>query len=319
MVALRTNLADLIERSVVHYALNDPRSVRGGVETFATNLGLVFREVLFMTPATRDLELVRARRLPVICDNQWVLDWPPDVPVIGFQHGVVLKKLVALGQRELVGLALRQARAARRPNTLWLACARWISEAFGRLHGNRAAHVIYHAVDLERFDGRLDNENSRLVLHDGRTPHKGSLVYPRLATAFPDYRFEPLDCPPERVPDRLRAACAFFHLSSYEGNSIVCNEAMAMNLPCLFTSVGLALDGEALDVMSLPRELVYGPWARFRKAGLEAAVRRFLASLGERRYEPRRWVESHASLATTRTRWAEALASFDRLPWGEGR
>ncbi len=309
-------MAELIERTVVHYALNDPRSVRGGVETFAKNLGLVFREVLFMTPKTRDLDLVRARRLPVICDNQWVLDWPKEIPVIGFQHGVVRKKLWALGKRELVGLALRQARAAKRKNTLWIACARWISETFARLHWNRAEHVIYHPVDLARFDGRLDGAGSRLVLHDGRTPHKGSLVYPRLARAFPEFRFEPLDCPPEQVPERMRKACAFVHLSSYEGNSIVCNEAMAMNLPCLFTEVGLVLDGEPLDVERVPRGWVYGPFAGFHAARLRERVGSFLRSLGERRYEPRRWVESNASLGATQARWAEAMASFDRLPWG---
>ena len=269
-----------------------------------------------MTPKTRDEALVRERRLPVVCDNQWVLDWPADIPVIGFQHGVVLKKLFALRKRELAGLALRQARAAKRKNTLWVACARWISEAFARLHGNAAAHVIYHPVDLERFDGRLDNAGSRLVLHDGRIPHKGSLVYPRLIRAFPEFRFEALDCPPERVPDRLRTACAFFHLSSYEGNSIVCNEAMAMNLPCLFTEVGLLLDGEALDVAHVPRDLVYGPLAGLRAARLRERVGAFFASLGERHYEPRRWVERHASLSATRAGWAAALDSFDRLPWG---
>jgi Glycosyl transferases group 1 len=309
-------MSDLRDRAIVHYALNDPRLVKGGVETFAQNLGLVFGEVMYMTPATRDLELVRSRRLPVVCDNQWVLDWPEDVPVIGFQHGVVLKKLMALRKKELIGLARRQARAAKRNNTLWIACARWISETFARLHGNGAAHVIYHPVDLERFDGRLENEDSRLVLHDGRFPHKGSLVYPRLAAEFPRFRFEPLACPPEAVPDRLRHASAFFHLSSYEGNSIVCNEAMAMNLPCLFTAVGLALDGEDLDVARMPREWVYGPLAPFRQGLVLGAVRQFLDSLGQRRYEPRRWVESHASLAITRARWAEALRSFDALPWG---
>jgi hypothetical protein len=269
-----------------------------------------------MTPKTRNLELVRARRLPVIADNQWVLDWPEDVPVIGFQHGVVFRKFLALRQRELLTLARRQARAAKRKNTLWVACARWIAEEFGRLHGNRAAHVIYHPVDLERFDGRLDNAGSRLVLHDGRTPHKGSLVYPRLAPAFPDFRFEPLDCAPEQVPARLRTACAFFHLSSYEGNSIVCNEAMAMNLPCLFTEVGLALDGEPLDVEKVPRQIVYGPLAPFRGAVLRARVGAFLGSLGTRRYEPRRWVERNASLGVTRERWGEVLESFDALRWG---
>jgi hypothetical protein len=309
-------MVELIERSVVHYALNDPRTARGGVESFAQNLGSVFREVLCMTPKTQDLALVRERRLPVICDNQWVLDWPTDVPVIGFQHGVMLKKYFALRQRELVELVRRQARAAKRKNTLWVACARWISDTFARLHGNRAAHVIYHAVDLERFDGRLDNDGSRLVLHDGRFRHKGSLVYPRLAQAFPDYTFEPLGCTPAEVPERMRRARAFMHLSSYEGNSIVCNEAMAMNLPCLFTRVGLALDGEPLDIACMPRSFVYGPLAPFRSRSLLHAVADFLKSLETRRYEPRRWIEANASLSATRASWALALSSFDALPWG---
>ena len=50
------------------------------------------------------------------------------------------------------------------------------------------------------------------------------------------------------MPDRFRQGAAFLHLSRYEGNSIVCNEAMAMDLPCLFTRVGLMRDGADLDV-----------------------------------------------------------------------
>lgn len=304
-----------VPRTIVHYALNDPRVARGGVETFGRTLASMFDEVLFMTPATRDEHLVRERRLPVICDNQFVLDWPEDIPVIGFQHGVGFEKLLALKQRDLVGLAWRQARAAKRRNTLWVACARWVSERFGRLHGNGAAHVIRYPVDLGRFDGRLDNAGSRLVLHDGRTPHKGSLVYPGIARAFPEYRFEPLDVPPERVAERMQSACAFVHLSRYEGNSVVCNEAMAMNLPCLFTRVGLALDREELDVASVPYEWVYGPFAGLRSRRLLGRVRTFLESIATRRYAPRGWVEKNASLPVAQARWADAIADFDRLPW----
>ena len=75
---------------------------------------------------------------------------------------------------------------------------------------------------------------------------------------LPEWRFETLNCKPEDVPDRMREAAAFLHLSRYEGNSIVCNEAMAMNLPCLFTKVGLMNDGEPLDVSIVESEAVYG-------------------------------------------------------------
>jgi hypothetical protein len=304
-----------LDRSIVHYALHDPRAVRGGVETFARTLESIFREVRYMTPETLDLELIRRERLPVICDNQWVLDIPENIPAIGFQHGVAFRKFLALRERGTLELARRQARAARRKNTLWVACARWIGETFERLHGNGARHVVYHPVDLERFDGSSPGSDEKLLLHDGRTPHKGSRVYPLLARAFPEWRFEPLDCAPADVPARFRQGRAFLHLSSYEGNSIVCNEAMAMNLPCLFTDVGLMLDGFALDVSVVPRSAVHGLLARFRRGTLIESVRDFLHSLEHRRYAPRAWVEENAAYPVARRRWSEALHSYDALSW----
>jgi hypothetical protein len=81
-------MPDPLDRTVVHYALNDARAVKGGVETFGRMLAKIFREVVYMTPGTRDEARVRAERLAVVCDNQHVLEWPADIPVIGFQHGV---------------------------------------------------------------------------------------------------------------------------------------------------------------------------------------------------------------------------------------
>jgi hypothetical protein len=308
-----------LERSIVHYALHDPRSMPGGVETFARNLELIFREVRYMTPGNLDLELIRRERLPVICDNQWVVDIPADIPAIGFQHGVAWRKFVSIRGAGTFDLAWRQARAARRHNTLWVACARWVGETFGRLHGNAARHIVHYPVDLERFvanTANTANTEARLVLHDGRTPHKGSLVYPLLARAFPDWRFEPLDCAPSEVAARFRQGRAFLHLSSYEGNSVVCNEAMAMNLPCLFTHVGLLLDGFPLDVSVVPRSYVYGPLARLRRGLLLEKTREFLDSLAQRRYAPRAWVEENASIPVARRRWSEAMHSYDALRWG---
>lgn len=298
-----------LERTIVHYGLNDPRQHTGGVETFARNLGLFFSEVLFMTPGTRDEALVRGRRLSVICDNHWVTDWPSDIPVVGFQHGMALRKVLNVGGRGNLRMALRQRLAAKRANTLWVSCAQWMSRAFGRLFGSPAAHVIYHAVDLDSFDGRLDNHASRLLLHDGRVPHKGSLLYPTLQQALPDWRFEPLSCAPEDVPERMRGAAAFLHLSRYEGNSIVCNEAMAMNLPCLLTEVGLMLDGrDKFDLRVIETRRAFG-----NKRRLVKAVRAFTEELGGRSFAPRRWVLENANRDLTRARWGRVVEQLDGM------
>jgi len=300
-------MAQRISRRVVHYSAHDPRTSRGGVESFGLNLRLIFDEVLFMTPRTRDEALVRDQRLPVICDNQLVLDWPVDLRVIGFQHGVAWRKARATRKVGDLRLALRQARAARRRNVVWAACAEWISRTFGALHGNAADAVIYHPVDLQRFDGCLENDGSRLVLHDARTDHKGQKQLAELARALPEFQFEALDCPPERVASRMRRALAFVHLSRYEGNSIVCNEAMAMDLPCLFTTVGLMLDSEhRFHVEQVdPRVAASGG------APLVAAARRFLEAATTHTLHPRTWVAAHAGVEQAVAGWSSVMRKFD--------
>ena len=294
---------------VIHYGRHDPRDRGGGVEAFARRLQTVFDEVRFMTPSSRDIAEVVENRLPVICDNHLVLDWPDGYPVMGFQHGVAAVKVKATGSRTDRKLARLQAKAAKRPDTLWVACAEWISTTFGELYGNSAPHIVYHAVDLDRFDGRLRNAGSRLILHDGRFPHKGRDLYPVLEKAFPSWRFEPLDCRPEDVPDRMRRGAAFMHLSTYEGNSIVCNEAMAMNMACLFTRVGLMLDERHdFDVELIDVRQAYG-----REPELVQRVGRFLEGLSTTSHRPRDWCVEHASPAANRARWADALTDWSAM------
>ncbi len=298
-----------IPRQVVHYSEKDPRTTTGGVETFARNLALIFEQVDFMTPDTIDVDLVRNHRLPVICDNQWVLDWPKDVPVIGFRHGVAAEKLKATRSPGHILLSRRQSRASRRPNTLWVACAQWIASAFEQLHGSGTSHVVYHPIDMDRFDGRLENETSRLILHDARLKHKGSRLLPHVAKAFPEWNFEHLACRPDEVADRMRKAAAFVHLSRYEGNSIVCNEAMAMNLPCLFTRVGLMRDTRGpTDVFVIDSGRAY------RDRGyLMTQMKLFLGTLGDRSYQPREWMLANATLDSAIRKWEKALMDFDRM------
>ena len=306
---MQTTDRSAIDRSVVHFGKHDPRARAGGVEAFARNLGLVFREVLFMTPESADFARVRRERLPLICDNHHLRHVPRDVPAIGFQHGVAFDKARVTRNLGDVRMALGQRMVARRPNTVWVACAEWIARRFAALQGNGAAHVIRHAVDLERFDGRLDNQGSRLVLHDARSEAKGKSAVAALAAALPEYRFEPLACAPDDVPERMRKARAFVHLSRYEGNSIVCNEAMASNLPCLFTRVGLLRDaGGPSEVLVIEPEI-----ARHDHPRLQSIARDFLASIDTRSYQPRAWIVQNASLGVAAERWARALADLDRL------
>jgi hypothetical protein len=298
-----------VDRTVVHFGKHDPHARTGGVEAFARNLGLVFREVLFMTPDSVDFARVQREQLPLICDNQYLRYVPRELPAIGFQHGVAFDKVRVTRRFSDARMALAQRSVAHRPKTVWVACAEWISRRFAALHGNRASEVIYHMVDLERFDGRLDNQGSRLVLHDARSEAKGKSAVAALAAALPEYRFEPLACAPADVPERMRKARAFVHLSRYEGNSIVCNEAMASNLPCLFTRVGLLCDeGGPSDVCVVEPEV-----ARNDHVRLASIARDLLASTATRRYQPRAWILENASMPVVCERWTRALAELDRL------
>lgn len=298
-----------IPRTVVHYSKHDPLHHVGGVETFGRNLRLVFEEVEYMTPQNRDFGRVERERLPIVCDNHWVRDVPKGVPAIAFQHGVAAVKKRVTKRLDDYRVAWRQRRAARRKKTIWVSNSEWVSRRFREMYGN-GGHVIYYQVDLERFDGRLDNEGSRLILHDGRSENKGKKLMETIAEAFPDWQFEPLNCRPSDVPDRMRRARAFMHLSKYEGNSVVCNEAMAHNLPCFFTRVGLFNDEDRpTEVCLIEPEVAYG-----NRDALVAKTGEFLRSLDTVTYRPRAWVEAHASRAECIRRWRRVIEAFDALP-----
>ncbi|MEE9167974.1 MAG: hypothetical protein V3U24_11020 [Candidatus Neomarinimicrobiota bacterium] len=154
------------------------------MQAFSRNLKLIFENVRVMTPRNRDLDYPVKHHIPIIFDNQFVLDWPERYQVIGFQHGVGAVKFKVTRSRAHRRLARAQKRAAKRQNTLWVACAEWIARTFGRLCGNYAEHVVYHTVDLDRFDGKLENAGSRLILHDARARHKGKALLDKIGMAF---------------------------------------------------------------------------------------------------------------------------------------
>jgi len=285
------------------------------VQTFARNLTLIFDNVQFMTPGDHDFDYAVKHYIPVICDNQRVVDWPKRHPVIGFQHGVAAVKFSVTHSRVHRRLARAQRRAAQRHNTLWVANAEWVAAAFERLYGNRVEHVIYYPVDLDRFDAKLENAGSRLILHDARTKHKGEALLEEVKMAFPKWHFEPLDCHPDQVPDRMQRARAFIHLSRYEGNSLVCNEAMAMNLPCMFTAVGLMQDhNRPTDVYLVDPDEIYGHHER-----LVEEVGTFLESLDRQTYNPRAWVLANATPEISLAGWIRVMTHFQQLSgWNLG-
>jgi glycosyltransferase involved in cell wall biosynthesis len=300
---------DKLPLKVAHYGKNDPDTNRGGVESFARNHRRIFEDVLLMHPGNLDVDRVRSERRMVICDNQRVLDWPEDIPVVGFQHGVAAVKAKATGNGTDRRLARAQSKAAKRPNTLWVACAEWIADEFERRHGTGAKLVIYHHVDLERFDGARTEYDPRLVLHDARGKHKGEALVVALAERFRDWKLEPLACLPDEVSNRMRRARAFLHVSRYEGNSIVCNEAMAMDLPLFATRVGLMQDPQRpRDVFLVDADRAFRDSQYF-----EGQFARFLQSLESREYHPRGWVLEHAHLDVARERWRQVAASWDAM------
>jgi|GEM_PF-1386127 len=291
---------------VAHYSMNDPASGAGGVETFALGLQRVFGKISYLTPDTLNTNELRMEKTVLICDNQHVLDIPEDIPVIGFQHGVAEEKKKHTKNAYDKKLARLQKLAAKRPNTYWIACARWISDRFASLRGNRADAVIYHAVDIERFKPhpKIDREE-HLFLHDARSRHKGSRLIEKLEVKFPACTFRELNCPHSQVPEELARGAGFIHLSRYEGNSIMCNEAMAADLPCFFTDVGLFRDPFDFDVYLVDSKKAFRS-SRY----LTGEFSKFLNSLETKSYNPRSWVMEHASPDVYRKAWLDAVNAF---------
>ncbi len=298
---------------VVHYGRRDPRGSAGGVEAFARRLTQVFEQVEFAWPGSGSVDALVRDRAIVICDNHTALDWPRDYPLVAFQHGVAWQKAWLTRTLTDARMAARQLLAARRPRTVWVACAHWIARAFGRLHPGAPQHVVFHYVEPERFDGRRDAAGSTLVLHDARSPHKGQRQIELLQRALPQWRFEPLACKPDEVADRMRKAAAFVHLSRYEGNSIVCNEAMAMDLPCIFTDVGLARDAK-LGLVELDVALLDATRTFADDDYLVASVGSELAALpGSPPRSPRGFMLQHATPQAARVAWAAAIEDLARI------
>mgnify|MGYP001199214424 FL=1 len=302
---------------VIYYNDKNPLTTTGGVQTFAKGLRSIFDSVEYMTPKNLDLQYILREKIPVICTNEMVSDIPDYIPVIGFQHGVGAIKYSATKSSGHKRLKKSQMEASKRPNTIWIACADWIASKFKELYGNQTKHVIYHQIDTETFDGKLENDNSRLILHDARTKHKGSTLLPIIEEAFPDWNFESLNCQPENVPERMRKAKAFIHLSRYEGNSIVCNEAMAMNLPCMFTNVGLMQDkNRPREIYLLETEKVYKSYFGItivNKTELINQTGLFINSLDNKDYNPRKWILENAVASVSNKKWEQTMIDFQQL------
>jgi hypothetical protein len=86
---------------------------------------------------------------------------------------------------------------------------------------------------------------------------------------------------------------------------------MAMNLPCLFTRVGLVNDDEDLDVAIVESEDVYG-----RRDHMVETVKTFLDGLATHTYEPRRWTLANATPQAHVAAWRTVMTDFaQRSGW----
>ena len=84
-----------------------------------------------------------------------------------------------------------------------------------------------------------------------------------------------------------------------------------MNLPCLFTRVGLMNDGEDLDVTIVESEDVYG-----KRDHMVETVKAFLDGLSTRTYTPRRWTMENATPEAHVAAWRTVMADFaQRAGW----
>ena len=82
-----------------------------------------------------------------------------------------------------------------------------------------------------------------------------------------------------------------------------------MNLPCLFTRVGLMNDPDGPTVVVLMDvDTAYG-----RREQLVERMATFLASLDERDWSPRDWVIAHASPERSVEGWRRVMADFEEM------
>jgi hypothetical protein len=106
----------------------------------------------------------------------------------------------------------------------------------------------------------------------------------------------------------MKGAKAFIHLSSYEGNSYVCNEALAANLPCFVTKVGLFRDVTSLDAYIIDLK-----GRALKRRHVVNEFRRFLASLSQERYAPRLWVKEHATREVAMQKWRNVMEMYRKM------
>ena len=114
----------------------------------------------------------------------------------------------------------------------------------------------------------------------------------------------------------MRKAKAFIHLSKYEGNSIVCNEAMAMNLPSMFTNVGLMKDeNRPKEAYLIDLNKIYKSYFGIKiiKNRINSPNGLFIKSLNNNDYNPRKWVLENAVASISNKKWEKTILDFQEL------
>jgi len=303
----------MIDREIIHhcrYSVHHPQ--KGGVENFGLNLKNIFKKVHFTLPGdiTPDLvRLVQAKNIPIICDYHSVLDWPEEVKTIGFQHGCAQLRGEITGETMLKEIGREQVVASKRRNAVWVADSQWVSDMCEKYYGRSAEYIIYHAVSDDFFRNSRTHQRVPVtkVFHDARLAHKGRDIIPVLQEAFPKISFIQLQCKHSKIIDVLKDCDVFMHLSKYEGNSIMCNEVMALNIPLVTTDVGLF--HEDLGVEEIRIVPVGGCFGE-NKDRLIEIFGQYVSALNNRKIgveKINQWHQSHATNAHNEILWRQVV------------
>ena len=175
----------------------------------------------------------------VIVDNQDATAIPAAYAVLAVQHGCAMEDGLRGRASDLLALGRKQAMAARRKRTAWVACSDWAAYHCRQHTGTLADRIIYGCVDTERFfpseRQRTRDAKRPVVLHDCADVVVGK-VTAELGKAF---EVRALAVPAGKVPDAMREADIWLCLSLSEGLPTVVMEAQATGLVVVGTNVGV--------------------------------------------------------------------------------
>lgn len=200
----------------------------------------------------------------VIADNQWVENIPVEIPVIGVLHGCAAENAERNNTYNEMGIMIEQQKAAaRRPNTLWVACSKYSDDmcfkhyddkSFLRITSIHSPVTHGLPLDLYKPDGsKLKKVDRPIVIHDCRGENKGEHVIPVLSEQITSFEFKHVQeglakmTSFEEDVKKYYRGDIYMSISRSEGNSYALLAAMACGIPVLATNTGVFYDDDIVQ------------------------------------------------------------------------